>query len=64
MTPTLSTTLPPDAVTALVSAAATPHSAADPLRRQKAIEQATQRIKRQYPQFFNIKEFQNEDQAQ
>lgn len=56
MTPTVSKHLPPPAVAALVKAAATEPSAADPLRRQKAIEKATQRIKQQYPKFFHIKE--------
>ena len=54
------TLLPPDAVAALQKAAATEPSAADVLRRQKALEKATQRIKTQYPQFFHIKEIQNE----
>lgn len=44
--------LPTDAVTALLKAAATESSAADVLRRQKAIEKATQHVKAQYPQFF------------
>jgi len=52
MTPKPSRTLPPDAVAALVKASATEPSAADPERRQKAIEKATQRIQQQYPQFF------------
>lgn len=64
MEPTISNVLPPEAVAALQKAAATKIPAADPLRRQKAIESTTQRIKQQYPQFFNIKEIQNEDQAQ
>lgn len=50
------TTLPPDAAKLLKQAAATEPSAADPLRRQKAIEKATQRINQQYPKFFHIKE--------
>lgn len=49
----LARVLPADAVAALVKAAATEPSAADPLRRQKAIEKATQRIKQQYPHLFN-----------
>ena len=44
--------LPPDAVAALQKAANTEPSAADPLRRQKAIDKATQRVKAKYPQFF------------
>lgn len=44
--------LPPDAVADLQKAASTEPSAADPLRRQKAIEKATQRVKAKYPQFF------------
>ena len=44
--------LPLDAVQELQKAARTEPSAADPLRRQKAIEKATQRIKAKYPQFF------------
>lgn len=60
MKPLTSHLLPPDAVAALQKAAATEPSAADVLRRQKAIEKATQRIKTQYPQFFHIKEIQNE----
>ncbi len=44
--------LPPDAVAALQKAAATEPSAADPMRRQKAIEKTTQHLKTQYPQFF------------
>lgn len=50
------TLLPPEAIAALQKAAATKNPAADPLRRQKAIEHVTQRIKQQHPQFFNIKE--------
>ena len=52
--------LPPDAIAALQKAATTAPSAADPLRRQKAIEQTTQRIKQQYPDYFQIKEISNE----
>lgn len=44
--------LPPDAIAALQKAAATEPSAAEPLRRQKAIEKVTQRIQQQYPEFF------------
>ncbi len=46
------TLLPPDAIAMLVKASATEPSAADPLRRQKAIEKATAAVKRQFPQFF------------
>ena len=46
--------LPEDARRALIKAALTEPSAADPLKRQKAIEKTTQRIKSQYPQFFHI----------
>ena len=55
--------LPPDAIAALQKAAATPPSTADPLRRQKAIEHATQRIKQQYPDYFQIKEICNETET-
>ncbi|MCE1244913.1 hypothetical protein [Oryzomicrobium sp.] len=48
--------LPPPAIAALQMAAATEIPPADPLRRQKAIEKTTQRIKQQYPQFFKIEE--------
>lgn len=60
----LHTLLPPDAIAALVKASATEPSAADPLRRQKAIEKTTQRIQQQYPQFFHIKEFNHETETQ
>lgn len=50
--PPASQLLPPDAVAALQKAAATEPSAADPMRRQKAIEKTTQHLKTQYPQFF------------
>lgn len=50
--PTPCRLLPPDAVAALQKAAATEPSAADVLRRQKAIEKTTQHVKAQYPQFF------------
>lgn len=51
--------LPPEAAAALQRAATTENTPADPLRRQKAIEKTTQRIKQQYPQFFQIKEIQD-----
>lgn len=46
------TTLPTDAAKLLKQAAQTPITRADPLARVKAIEKATERVKRQYPQFF------------
>lgn len=58
------TLLPPDAVAALQKAATTPNPPSDPLFRQKLIEQTTRRIQQQYPQFFNIKEIQNEAETQ
>ena len=65
MTPTTSHVLPPDAVAALQKAAATPTNRPDRLcPRQMAIEKATARIKQQYPQFFTIKEIQNETETQ
>jgi hypothetical protein len=48
----------------LQKAAATPNPPSDPLFRQKLIEQTTRRIQQQYPQFFNIKEIQNEAETQ
>lgn len=50
--PTVANVLPPDARDALVKAAATKNDIADKLRRQKAIEKATQRAKFQYPHHF------------
>lgn len=44
--------LPHAAREALRRAAATPVSDADPLARMKAINRATEQIRRQYPQFF------------
>lgn len=44
--------LPPSAIKALQEAAKTPITAADPLARVKAIERATQRIKREHPHLF------------
>jgi len=46
------TTLPPQAVRLLQQAAQMPITRADPLARVKAIEKATERVKRQYPQSF------------
>jgi hypothetical protein len=44
--------LPIDAQNDLMRASQTPITRADPLARVKAIEQATQRIKRKYPELF------------
>lgn len=44
--------LPVDAQLDLMAAAKTPITAVDPLARVKAIEQATKRVKRNYPRFF------------
>jgi len=44
--------LPPTAVRQLREAVQTPIPRGDMLARVKAIEQATERIQRQYPQFF------------
>lgn len=44
--------LPPEAVAQLQRAARTPFDEFDPLARVKAIEQATRRVKRDYPNFF------------
>lgn len=48
--------LPPAAVKLLQQAAQTPIVRGSPLARQIAIEKATERVKREFPQFFNIKE--------
>jgi hypothetical protein len=48
--------LPRDAAKQLQRAARTPITRADPLARVKAIEKAIERIKREYPQFFQTKE--------
>ena len=48
--------LPRDAAKLLQQAAQTPITRADPLARVKAIEKAIERVKREYPQFFQIKE--------
>jgi len=50
------TTLPSEAAKRLKQAAQTPITRADPLARVKAIEKATERVKRDYPQFFKFKE--------
>ncbi|KAA3649816.1 MAG: hypothetical protein DWQ11_17820 [Proteobacteria bacterium] len=52
--PSIANVLPADARDALVKAYQTAPSAADPLRRQKAIEKTTQRIKQQYPELFHL----------
>lgn len=44
--------LPRDAAKLLQQAAQTPIPGHDPLARVKAIDKATERVKRQYPQFF------------
>lgn len=48
----ISTLLPPDARQVLIDASKTPVTAADAMARRKAIDQAIQRVKRKYPQFF------------
>lgn len=50
--------LPLEAMLILQRAANTPITADDPLARVKAIEQAIQRVKREYPQMFNQEEYQ------
>lgn len=45
-----------DAAKLLQQAAQTPITRADPLARVKAIEKAIERVKREYPQFFQTKE--------
>ncbi len=45
--------LPADAREILQQAARTPNTERDPLARTKAIEQATARVRRMYPKFFN-----------
>lgn len=52
--------LPLEAVLVLQRAAQTPITADDPLARVKAIEQATQRIRRDYPELFNQEDYQHE----
>lgn len=47
-----STLLPPLARKLLIDAAATPENPKDPLARQRAIEDATKKVKSMYPQFF------------
>ena len=48
--------LPLEAAKLLQQAAQTPITRADPLARVKAIEKAIERVKREYPQFFQTKE--------
>lgn len=48
--------LPRDAAKLLQQAAQTPIPGHDPLARVKAIEKAIERVKRDHPQFFQIKE--------
>jgi hypothetical protein len=48
--------LPADAREILQQAARTPNTQREPLARTKAIEQATTRVRRMYPKFFNHKE--------
>lgn len=45
------TVLPPDARAALVAASQLPN----PTERKLAVEDAIERVKRRYPQFFNVK---------
>lgn len=59
---TTPTALPADAVALLQRAAQTPITADDPLARVKAIEQATKRIKRDYPNHF-VEPENHEDQT-
>ena len=47
-----STVLPPLARKLLMDAAATPDNPKDPLARQRAIEDATKKVKSMYPKFF------------
>lgn len=48
--------LPPEAARLLQQAAQTPIPGHDPLARVKAIDKAIERVKREYPQFFQTKE--------
>jgi hypothetical protein len=54
--PSPHTLLPPLLIKALQKAAATPITPDDPLARIKALEQATQRIKRNHPELFKTEE--------
>jgi len=49
--------LPPDAIAQLQKAAQTPNTASDPLARVKAIQQATERVKAQYPTHFTQEKY-------
>lgn len=51
-TPPLAKVLPPSAAQLLRKAAQTPIPAHDPLARERAIDQATARVKRLYPDYF------------
>lgn len=53
---TVSATLPAAAIKLLQEAAQTPIPGHDPLARVKAVEKATERVRREYPQFFQVKE--------
>lgn len=55
--------LPPDAIAQLQKAAQTPNTASDPLARVKAIQQATERIKTQYPTHFIQEKYHHENYA-
>ena len=46
--------LPLEAQRILMRAAQTPVTATDPMARAKAIEKATQRVKAQYPEYFQM----------
>lgn len=54
--------LPAAAIALLQRAAKTPITAEDPLARVKAIEQATKRVKRDYPHLFQ-EQYANENQT-
>lgn len=51
-----STSLPPAAAKQLKLAAQTPNTVRDPLAKQKAIEVATAKVRREYPQYFRVEE--------
>ncbi len=57
MKPTTNHILPAAAIALLQRAAQTPITADDPLARVIAIEQATKRVKRDYPQFFTQEQY-------
>lgn len=52
--PSVPSVLPAEAVALLQRAAQTPVTARDPLARTKAIEQANQRIRLQFPHLFKL----------